>query len=118
MDELFHLLYDWIDFLWLPVTWFCVHRQHRWIALGFVLTCILTLRAQVELMESINFTHGIMPFMDSHVYPRGLVTYSVFFALFLVLAYFSPRTRKIIFFAAALSLYVLAFCMSMLVMAL
>jgi len=35
-----------------------------------------------------------------------------------LMAYFSPRTDRIVFFAAALSIYILALCGSMLLMAL
>ena len=117
-DQISGAVYHYIDFLWLPVAWFVVPKKHRWYALAFVITGIATLRAQVELMESTGYETGFLPIMTSNVYPRGLIVWSVIIALFMVLAHFSPKTREIVFFAAALSIYILAFCFSMLLMAL
>lgn len=111
-------IYQFIDFLWLPIAWFVAHPQHRWKTMAFILTCLITLRTQVQLMESTGFVTGFLPIMDSHVFPRGMLAYSVIILLFLVMAHFSPRTQGVIFFAASLSIYILAFCFSMLLMAL
>ena len=112
------LIYQWIDLLWLPIAWFSVHKQHRIKGIIFVLTCMVTMRTQIELMESTGYGTGIMPLMDSPLYTRGLICYSIIYALFLVLAHYSPRTRKIVFFAAAISIYIFAFCSSMILMVL
>lgn len=112
------LLYQWMDLLWLPVALAAVHKGQRLKAVAFILVCIMTLRAQIELMQSIGHPNGLVGFMKSGAYERGLVVYGIIFALFLVLAYFSPNTRGIVFFAATLSIYIFAFCISMLVMAL
>lgn len=110
-------LYQWIDIIWLPITWFSVHKPHRIYALLFVVTCILTLRTQVELMQVIGFEGGMTPLMKSPAFDRGLILYSIFIAIYLVMAHFSPRTTTAIFIAASVSLYILAFCISMLAMA-
>ena len=111
-------IYDYIDIIWLPVIVFVVHKHQRWLAFAFVLTCLLTFRAQVELMEMTGYDTGFLPFMQSHIQPRGLIVYSVIFCLYTALAYFSPRSQKIIFFAASLTIYIFSFCVSMLLMAL
>lgn len=113
-DNIYHAA----GLVWLPVAWFSVHKQHRLKTMAFVATCLLTLGTQVELMQSTGYEHGFLPIMDSHVYPRGLLAYSIVIMIFLLLAHYSPRTEKVIFFAAALSVYILAFCFSMLLMAL
>ncbi len=118
LDQISGVVYHYVDFLWLPVAWFTAHKQHRWYALAFALTSLATLRTQVELMQSTGFETGFLPVMDSNVFPRGMIAWSVIIALFLAVAYFSPRTKESIFFAAALSIYILAFCFSMLLMAL
>ena len=105
-----------LDFVWLPITWFVVHKHQRVKATGFVLACILTLRLQVELMESIDHASGILHLLESHVLYRGQMIYTVVFILYLTLACYSPKTDKIIFFAASLSIYFLTFCASMLIM--
>lgn len=117
-EQISSFIYHYVDFLWLPVAWFTVRKRHRWYGIAFVLTCLATFRTQVELMESTGFETGFLPIMDSHIFPRGMIAWSIIIAMFLVLAHFSPRTKEIIFFAAALSIYILAFCFSMLLMAL
>lgn len=112
------LVYQWIDLIWLPVGWFAVHRQHRLKTVLFIAACVLTLRTQVELMDSIGFDTGFLPLLKTPLYTRGLVVYSVVIALFLVLAHYSRATQKIVFFAATLTVYFFAFCISMLAMAL
>jgi len=110
------LIYQWIDLVWLPIAWFAVHKQHRVKAVAFVLTCMLTMRTQVELMESFGFDDGFLPVMDTSLFSRGLIVYSIVTALYLVLAHYSPGTSRIVFFAASLTIYVFAFCVSMIVM--
>lgn len=112
------LIYQWLDVLWLPVGWFVVHKNHRWLALAFIATCILTLRTQVELMKSIGFPTGMMPVLEGPIYDRGLIAYSVIIGIFLILAYLSPTTSRIVFFTATLSIFILAFCLTMLLMVL
>lgn len=111
-------LYQWIDLLWVPVAMVVVHRGHRLHTAAFLLICIMSLRAQVELMKSIGHPNGVIGLMQSGAYERGLVVYGIVFALFLVLAYFSPHTKGIVFFAATLSIYIFTFCASMLIMVL
>lgn len=110
------LFYQWIDLLWLPVALVAVHEGQRIKTCVFLLVCILTLRAQVELMETIGHPKGLVGLLHSGAYERGLVVYGIIFALFLLLAYFSANTKGIVFFAATLSIYIFAFCASMVVM--
>lgn len=110
------LLYQWIDLLWLPVGVVAVHKGQRLKTAIFMVVCILTLRAQVELMESIGRVHGFTGFWNWDAYQRGLLVYGIVFALFLLLAYFSPHTKGIVFFAATLTIYIFSFCASMLAM--
>lgn len=117
-DQISGFIYHYVDFLWLPAAWFTMARQHRWYGQAFVLTSLVTLRTQVELMKSTGFETGFLPFMNSNVFPRGMIAWSIVIALFLILAHFSPRTKPVIFFAASLSIYIFAFCFSMLLMAL
>lgn len=110
-------LYQWIDLLWLPVGLFTVHQGQRVLTAIFMLTCILSMRAQVELMQSFGKPGGFTGILQAGAYERGLVVYGIVFTLFLILAYFSPRTKGVIFLAALLTIYILSFCLSMLVMA-
>ena len=112
------LIYQWIDVLWLPVAWFAVHKQHRLKAIAFVVTCMLVLRTQVELIESTGYPTGYLPIMDSPVFTRGLIVYSLSITLFLVLAHYSPRTTGVVFLAAGLTIFFGSFCLSMILMVL
>ncbi len=111
------LLYQWIDLLWLPVALVTVHKGQRILAVAFMLACILSMRAQVELMHSFGKPGGFTGLLEAGAYERGLVVYGIVFALFLILAYFSPHTKGVIFLAATLTIYIISFCLSMLVMA-
>ena len=110
-------LYQWIDLLWLPVAMVTVHKGQRALTAVFMLVCIFSMRAQVELMQSFGRPGGFTGLLQAGAYERGLVVYGIVFTLFLILAYFSPHTKGVIFLAATLTIYILSFCLSMLVMA-
>lgn len=107
------LVYDWIDLLWLPVTWFAVHKHQRLKSILFVLACIFVLRLQIELLYSIGYPTGILEISSMPLYHRGLITYGIGISAFLILAHFSPRTKGFIYMAACLSSFILIFCISM-----
>lgn len=110
------LIYQWIDLLWLPVGLVVAHRGQRIKTAVFVLTCVFTLRTQLELMAEIGFPAGILGLWNLGLYERGLIIYGLLIAAFLALVYFSPRTRGVVFLAAMISVYILGFCISMLAM--
>ena len=109
-------IYQWVDLLWLPIGWYAVDQKHRLKTLSFIITCILVLRTQVELIESTGFGEGFLPFIEVPAFTRGLIVYSLAITLFLLLAHFSPRTQNIVFFAAALTIFFFAFVISMVFM--
>lgn len=110
------LIYQWIDLIWIPVAWFVVNERHRWYAVAFAVTCSLTLRTQAELMRSIGHETGMLHILNGDVYGRGLITYGIIVGLFLLLSHFSQGTAKIVYFAACLSVYIFAFCGTMVLM--
>ncbi|MDP7142146.1 MAG: hypothetical protein QF692_02600 [Alphaproteobacteria bacterium] len=112
------LIYQWIDLFWIPIALIATHKGQRLISVVLILACALTMRTQIELMEMIGSDTGLINLMQSDIYNRGLIVYSIFIALFLIMAYFSPKTRKVVFFAASISLLIMAFCISSLLMAL
>ncbi|HEY8190113.1 MAG TPA: hypothetical protein VIF12_05470 [Micavibrio sp.] len=112
------LFYQWIDLLWLPVGLATVHKGQRLKTLAFIGVCIMTLRTQIELMESTGHPNGFLHLVHLGIYERGLIIYGLLIGVFLILAHLSPNTRGVIFLAAALSLYIFGFCISMLAMAL
>ena len=110
------LIYQWIDCLWLPIGLVAVRRGQRLMTMAYIATCIISLRTQLELMESIDRGHGVLGLLDLGLYERGLIIYGLVIALFLVLAHFSPRTKGAIFLAAVITLYIFGFCASTLSM--
>lgn len=111
-------LYPYIDLIWVVVALLTMHRGKRLFTCGFVLSCSLLLRLQVELMDRIGYHNGYFGLMKSDVFCRGLVTYSLFITLFMVLAYLSPGSDKNIHIAASITILIAAFCISTLVMVL
>lgn len=111
-----NIVYPWIDLIWLPMALFVARKGQRIMACLFVLACILTLRTQLELMGSIHKEDGLLGWLPFGLYERGLIIYGFLIALFLILAHFSPNTKGSIFLAAALSLYIMGFCASMIAM--
>ncbi len=112
------LLYQWIDLLWVPVALLATHRGHRLMAAAFVLACVFSLRLQIELMQSIGFPNGIMGLLHADAYPRGLVAYGLLIGFFLLLAHLSRGTFYAVFIGAAVTVYFIAFALSMFVMVL
>lgn len=108
----------WVDVIWLPLAWFVVNKEQRWLALGTIAGCMVMMRLEAELIESTGFSHGMLPFLDSPVYDRGLVVYSVFYVLYLILAYYSPGSRSWVFTAASISIFFMASIVSIFVMVL
>lgn len=111
-------LYHYMDLLWIPVALLLMEKGKRLFTCGFVLSCALLLRLQVELMESIGFHKGFFGLLKGDVFSRGLIVYGLFTLIFLLLAYFSPGSDKNIHIAASITIFFAAFCISTLVMVL
>lgn len=111
-------LFDYIDLAWIPVALLCLHKGQRLGAVAFVLACAFIMRLQIELMESIGYGGGVFHLIDTPLYIRGLVTYSLFVLGLFVLGYFSPRSDKFVFIAASITIFITAFCVSSAVMVL
>lgn len=114
--SLLDLAQNWIDLLWLPVAVLVVHPPQRVKAAAFVVLCAVVMRLQVQIIESTGFDTGFTGWIESSSHMRGLMVYSVFIMLYLILSYFSPETRGAIYLAASLSLFFMAFVASTIVM--
>ena len=107
---------QWIDVIWLPIAWFVVNKDQRWWSIALVGSCMLMMRMQVELMVKIGYPHGMLPFYDAHVFARGVITYSIFYVAFILLAHYSPNTKGALFMTGTISIFFLALLFSTLVM--
>jgi hypothetical protein len=89
-----------------------VHKGQRLKAFGFAVLCVLTLRLQVEIVESTGFKHGFTGFWQTPLLTRGFMSYGIFMALYLLLSYWSPYTKGVIYLAASISIFFMAFMVS------
>lgn len=111
-------LYNIADVVWLPIAWGLTHPGQKSKAILFILTCMFMLRLQVEFLESTGYANGFTNILTSPPYQRGLVIYGLFIMIFILLSYFSPNTKGVVYMAAGLSIFIIAFCSSMAIMAL
>lgn len=109
-------LYYCIDILWLPLVFVIMHKHQRFIACGFLISCMLVMRLQVELMESGGFHNGILQIMNSTVFDRSIIVYNIFYMLYFLMAYFSQKSIHFVFLGASISIFFMAFFISSLLM--
>jgi len=112
------IAYEWMDLIWVPVALVSVERGKRLLTLGFIGLCVLALRLQIELFRDLGFSRGYLGFMESDIFPRGIITYGIFTAFFLILAFYSKGSDKNVHMAASISILIAAFCVSSFVMVL
>ncbi len=112
LAALLYNIYSWIDLAWLPVALVFSEPGKRVLNILYVLASAGMLRLQVELLQQIGWVRGLPGMMDSDVYTRGLIVYSVFIGLFLLLARLSYGTDKNVHLAASISFLLLSFCIS------
>ena len=110
------LLHNALDALWLPLALVCVYRSQRLKAVGFVLLCMLTMRLQIELVETTGFKTGFTGLWKWPLLFRGYCVYGAFTTLYLILSRLSPRTSGAIYLAATLSIFFMAFVVSSIVL--
>ncbi len=118
MDSYLSFFMDWIDVLWIPIALFVVHKKQRVKAVLFILACMFCLRLQAEIIQSTGFKSGFTGLLESDVFHRGLIFYSICISIYLLLSYISPNTKGAIYMAASLSLFFMAFIGSMVLMVL
>lgn len=109
---------NWLDLAWVPVALIALHKGQRIKSVLFILSCMLTLRLQVDLMRDINYPNGVFNLLDIPLLHRGFLVYGVFIAIFLILSHISREKDPYIFIAASISVFTAAFCVSTLVLVL
>ncbi|MCK5385082.1 MAG: hypothetical protein KAJ29_05845 [Alphaproteobacteria bacterium] len=114
----FEFLYHWVDLLWIPVFFFGVHKKHCWYSVGFAIGSIILVHTLSEIMVSIGYPTGIIGYMSSNVHSRLLITSSIIYSIFLLLAHFSSKTFGIVFMAAGLTFFFLILVIGTIVMVL
>lgn len=110
------MVFQWSDALWIPAALIAAPPFLRVKAVLFVVLCMIGLRLQIEVFTSFNLADGIFHLLDAPLFTRGLVTYSIFIFLFLLLTHLSARVNPYVYIAAMISIFIFAFCVSALVM--
>jgi hypothetical protein len=118
MSGVDEFIVNWIDLIWIPVSLLVVIPRHRKIALAFMILCAITMRLQIDLIHSTGFNTGFTKIFTSDVKLRATIIYGVFCALFLLLLHFSPRSYWSTLLSASIGVYIMAFTVSMIFMAL
>lgn len=116
MTELLAKFLPWLDLFWIPLALIVVHPEQRIKTILFIVTCVLILRLQIEMMDQIGFPRGIFGFWHWPLLYRGMAGYGVFIAFFLLTARFSPKTDLFVLLAAIITLFIGAFCVTSLMM--
>lgn len=112
------ILFQWLDFLWLPLGLVCVRKDQRlWVA-GFIFMSMIMMRLQVELMDWTGFSHGFLGLLNWSAHMRGLAVYSFFYMLYLLWAIFSPFAKNTILMAGSISVFFMAATTAMVIMCL
>ncbi len=109
-------LTPWIDLLWIPLSLVIIEKGRKIKTAFFAGACVLMLRLQIELMQSVGFPRGVFGLIDMGLLPRGQITYGLFIFFFLILSHFSPGVDKHVHIAASITIFITAFCVSTLVM--
>lgn len=109
---------EYIDLAWIAFVPLLVKRRLWAKTILFILACVVILRFQVELMEAIGFAGGFVGLIDYPLLDRGMITYGVFIAIFLILTHFSQDEDAYVFMAAAISVFFAAFIVSSVVLVL
>lgn len=111
-------LLQWIDLIWLPLAFFVAGKSQRPAVMGFFAACMIMMRLQVELVETTGYMNGFLGLVDMSARARAIMTYSAFYAIYLVLLLFSPYSRGPVLMAASISVFFAALFTSMIVMVL
>ncbi|MCC6598734.1 MAG: hypothetical protein IT559_08095 [Alphaproteobacteria bacterium] len=111
-------LLQWIDLIWLPLAFFVSQKHQRLWVMSFFISCMFMMRLQAELVESTGHPNGFLNITSIDVLTRGIMVYSLFYAIYLVLLLFSPYSKGVMLMAASLSLFFTALFTSMIVMVL
>ncbi len=106
----------WLDVLWIPVALIVARKGQKIKASAFIIACMISLRLQADIIKGTGHPQGFTGFFESDIFYRGMVVYAFFILAFLGLSYISPGTRGVIYIAASLSIFFMAFISSFFIM--
>lgn len=111
-----HFLLQWIDLVWLPLSFFLVNKNQRWTTVAVLVGCMVIMRLQAELFEWIGYPRGLLGMLDMPAYSRGLVFYSILYAIFLLIVYRSTHLKGSLLLSMGLGFLFAGFMLGIFVM--
>ena len=100
-----NFIINWMDLIWILPAIFIPAKQHKFIAVCFVLMSSITLRMEVELVHALGVTGGLTGLIEMSQHLRAQITYSITTLLYLIMSFYSKRTKAVIYMAASLTIY-------------
>lgn len=107
---------QWVDSLWLLIALIIAGRKQKILSFAFILSCMAMMRLQVEMLGSMGFPHGVLSILPYHIFWRGLVVYSIIYALYFLFIKVSPGSKGSLLLASALTLFFGGFFISSFIM--
>lgn len=110
------LFFQWVDGVWILVALLLAKKNQRLVSIAFIVSCMLMMRMQVEMLASAGFAHGIFKLLPYTIFERGLACYSLLYTVYCAFLKFSPGSRGSILLATVISLFFIGFFVSSFVM--
>lgn len=107
-DAVANEIYLNLDLIWVIIALLTVHEGQRVNAAVFCGACYMFLRLQIETLYAFEYPAGIFNILETDLYTRGLISYSITNILFLIASIWSPSTKGIMFIASAISAFIIA----------
>jgi len=113
-----NFILQWIDLIWLPLGWFAAHKGQRPCVLTYVFLCVLMLRLLAETVIGMGYPNGAFGYLKMPVLERGLIVYSVFNMIYLMVAHYSNRRDIWLLFGGTMTIFIVAsvFCLAIMLL--
>lgn len=100
---------QWIDIAWLVLALVAARKDQRlWVAAFFAASMVM-MRMLVELMAYIGYPNGITGLIDMPVHTRAMLTYGLFYIVYIAFFYYSPNAKGTLLMAGSIAFFFAAF---------
>ena len=101
-----------MDLIWLPAAWVVVPPWRRFIALVYIISCMVIMRLQVEFAFVMGFPHGITGWIDWPLFLRGFLIYGLSYAVYMAYLVQAKEQENVILMAMGLTLFFIILVLS------
>ena len=109
---------QWLDLIWIPIALIVLPRK-QWIeALVLIICSAIMLRLQIDMVKQYGKPGGMTGWLSFELYHKGLVTYSVIIAIYIIASLMLYRHGWLIHLSLAIGVFFNAFILSTIVMVL